>query len=336
MGGAARDVSAAGAPRVVVAGGGPAGLEGMLALRRLLPDARICLVAPDREFVYRPHAFSEAFGLPRPRALPLAPLAEAAGCELRRSAVTMVAMGDGQAYLASGERLAFDALLVATGARRVEGLAGAITFWGTDGDPALARVLERIRRADADVTFAVPPSVPWSLPLYELALATAAWCAREGVGAKLRLLSAEERPVAVLGHGASARMSDALRSAGVGWQMVPPWEPMGGGAGQLVSLPRLLGRGLPGLPADADGFLPVDDSGRVIGAQPIYAAGDVTANPVKQGGLSAQQADAAASAIAADITGGGELQRFDPAPALSWWPAARVLGRHLSLAVARL
>ena len=52
-----------------------------------------------------------------------------------------------------------------------------------------------------------------------------------------------------------------------------------------------------GLPHDADGFLVADEFGRV--APGVYAAGDVTAYEVKQGGIACQQADAAASHIAA-------------------------------------
>ena len=77
----------------------------------------------------------------------------------------------------------------------------------------------------------------------------------------------------------------------------------------MIALPRLRGRGIPGLPADAGGFLVIDEHARVTGAADVFAAGDATAEPIKQGGLAAQQADAAAEAIAAEA--GAEL---DPRP----------------------
>ena len=46
-------------------------------------------------------------------------------------------------------------------------------------------------------------------------------------------------------------------------------------------LPRLVGRRIPGLPGDPDGFLVTDDHGRVTGVPDVYAAGDITAFPVK-------------------------------------------------------
>ena len=51
---------AVGALRVVVGGGGVAGLEALLALRALAGDrVRLTLVAPAAEFTYRPLAVAE-------------------------------------------------------------------------------------------------------------------------------------------------------------------------------------------------------------------------------------------------------------------------------------
>ena len=49
--------------------------------------------------------------------------------------------------------------------------------------------------------------------------------------------------------------------------------------------------------ADDSGFIPADEHGKVLDA--VWVAGDAMAFPVKQGGLAAQEADAAAEAIAA-------------------------------------
>ncbi|MGI8728981.1 MAG: hypothetical protein ACR2LK_03160 [Solirubrobacteraceae bacterium] len=48
------------------------------------------------------------------------------------------------------------------------------------------------------------------------------------------------------------------------------------------------------------GFTPVDEHGRVQGLADVYAAGDGTTYPVKQGGLACQQADAIAELLAAN------------------------------------
>jgi sulfide:quinone oxidoreductase len=68
---------------------------------------------------------------------------------------------------------------------------------------------------------------------------------------------------------------------------------------RVVTLPVPVGPSIQGLPEDGGGFIPVDDHARVIGLEGVYAAGDVTDAALKQGGLAAQQALAAAEAIAA-------------------------------------
>jgi sulfide:quinone oxidoreductase len=67
----------------------------------------------------------------------------------------------------------------------------------------------------------------------------------------------------------------------------------------VLTLPHLDGPAIAGLPSDGAGFLVTDVHGRVTGAPDVYAAGDVTAFAVKQGGIACQQADAAAADIAA-------------------------------------
>ena len=69
---------------------------------------------------------------------------------------------------------------------------------------------------------------------------------------------------------------------------------------------------MPGLPSDAEGFLVTDDHARVQGVPDVYAAGDVTAFPVKQGGIACQQADAAAADIAARAGAPVEPEPFSP------------------------
>ena len=68
---------------------------------------------------------------------------------------------------------------------------------------------------------------------------------------------------------------------------------------RVLALPRLRGRPPSGVPADPDGFLPVDGLGRVDGAERVWAAGDGIAFPVKFGGLATEQADAVAADVAA-------------------------------------
>ena len=69
----------------------------------------------------------------------------------------------------------------------------------------------------------------------------------------------------------------------------------------MIALPRLHGPHLPGLPDEPDGFAVVDTYGRVRGLDRVWAVGDMTTRPLKQGGLAAQQADVAAADLAAEV-----------------------------------
>jgi sulfide:quinone oxidoreductase len=124
-----------------------------------------------------------------------------------------------------------------------------------------------------------------------------------------------------------------------------------------IALPPLHGPRIPGLPTEGDGFVPVDRRGRVRGVADVWAVGDMTARPLKQGGLAAQQADVAAADIAARIAGADvDVRPYEPklrgklltgdkpiflertahAPPASqasdeflWWPETKVAGRHI-------
>jgi sulfide:quinone oxidoreductase len=126
-----------------------------------------------------------------------------------------------------------------------------------------------------------------------------------------------------------------------------------------VTLARLEGPAVVGLPPNPEGFLATDVHGRVEGVPDVYAAGDVTAFGVKQGGIACQQADAAAEHIAARAGAAVDPRPFSPvlrgmlltehwarflrreAPDIVdhdsavagralWWPPSKIAGRELA------
>src|SRR5947207_2618642 len=114
-------------PRVVIAGGGVAGVEALIALRDLLDGfVSIDLVSPRDDFVYRPLSVAEPFGLTEPRRFPLAQIAADHGATLHRGALESVNHDRAQVRVCGGRSLSYDALLVAAGARPVEWLGGAL------------------------------------------------------------------------------------------------------------------------------------------------------------------------------------------------------------------
>jgi sulfide:quinone oxidoreductase len=357
---------------VLVAGSGVAALEAVLSLRALGGDRlSVQLIAPDEEFAYRPLAVVEPFGLPVPGHLPLARLAETHGVRLRRDRLASVHASTHRVKLASGAQVRYDALVIATGARPERWLAGALTLRGSQDVAAYRTLLGELESGELQrLLFAVPPGVSWTLPLYELALLTTAWIAdREVIGAELTLVTPAPRPLQLLGPSAARAVRDLLGDRGI--RLVTDTQVVSIGrdgavssdgttirADRVVTLPRLSGDAPEGVPTDVDGFVATDDYGAVPGLDDVYAAGDVTAYPVKQASLAAEQADAAASAIAARLVGGITPEPFVPmlrallltgvaatgfnvdlsgagtglglGPEAPWWPPEKIAARHLA------
>lgn len=342
---------------MLIAGAGPAAIEGLLALRRLLPRTQIELIAPDEEFTLRALAVREPFGHPRQPRLTVERICELTGARQHREALTHVDPERRRVTLASGAHREFATLLVAIGGRQIEALPGVSTFWGAGGDPAFVELLAEVERSRGELEFLVPHRVRWSLPLYELAMATAEWFATRDAGMRITVLTPEVRPLIVLGGEASAEIERQLAERGIGLRTsVDPLSHIASSSARRVALPRLVGRPLPELPQAEDGFLPTDEFGRVTGVEHVYAAGDATDSTIKQGGLATQQADAAASAIFTELTGEGEplaaeevlraevagdsergflsgrhpLEAGTAAASPTWQSGAKIFGRHLS------
>jgi sulfide:quinone oxidoreductase len=229
------------------------------------------------------------------------------------------------------------------------------------------------------VAFVVPPGAAWPLPAYELALMTA-WDARDmnRDDVEITVYTTEEAPLGLFGSEATIALRTDLAEAGIRVEVsayvtedgddrdrlvVQPGD-RGIDAQRVVALPRAAARRVGGLPVDSLGFILADAYGKVVGMQAVWAAGDAISFPVKQGGLAAQQADAAAESIAALagvpvdaqpfrpvlrgvlLTGRGrqwirrELDDPDDEGRAErhalWWPPTKVAGRYLAPFLASL
>ena len=132
-------------PRVLIAGGGVAALEALLALRALLEGRlSIEIVAPSAEFVFRPLAVGEPFWLSEARGLDLQAIVAEHAAHLHLGAVDIVQPDERTVVLQDGTELPYDALLLATGARSVTWLGGAVSFAGPRDTHALADVLSEL------------------------------------------------------------------------------------------------------------------------------------------------------------------------------------------------
>jgi sulfide:quinone oxidoreductase len=187
-----------------------------------------------------------------------------------------------------------------------------------------------------------------------------------GAELEVAIVTPEAAPLAIFGPNASGEVARLLAEAGIVLHTDVQAESAGFGRLRLgpdgdilavqrvVTLPRLEGPSIAGLPADPEGFLVTDPHGRVQGFPDVYAAGDLTSFPIKQGGIACQQADAVAESIAARA--GVQLvpEPFHPvlrgmlltersarfmrhdagdgqvAGRALWWPPTKIAGRELS------
>jgi sulfide:quinone oxidoreductase len=366
-------------PRVVICGGGVAALEALLALREMLViPPHINLIAPNPDFVYQPMAVAEPFGQAHSHVFELKAVAQELDAHIHPQELAGVESEERCVVLADGVRLEYDAAIIAVGAQRAGWLRGALHFGGAADTAAFAALLERLEQGQVSrLAFAAPAGLSWTLPLYELALLTASRLAERGTaGVELTIVTPEPEPLSIFGATASAMLRGQLLDRGIRISAEVTAEALESGrlslssgetvdVDEVVALPRLTGPRLLGLPADAEGFILVDDHCRVVGMKDVYAVGDGSSFPIKQGGIATQQADVAAECVASQLGASRSVSAFAPmlrgmlltgvAPvylraALTgsesknghvaanalWWPPTKIAGRYLGPYLAHL
>jgi sulfide:quinone oxidoreductase len=287
--------------RVIVAGGGVAALETVLALQALAADlTAITVIAPNPEFAYRPMSVREPFSYPRAHRYPLAPIVRDAGAELLVDELAWVEEAKQIAHTASGASVEYDVLMLALGARARPRYENAVTIDDRKLDEALHGLIQDVEEGYVEsIAFISPGRMAWPLPLYELALMTAGRAYDMNVELASTIITPEDGPLAVFGGEASGAVAELLERAHI--QTITSAYAEVPRSGEIVINPgdRLYGPGVRGIPIGEHGFFRVDAHGRVLGVEHVYAAGDATDFAIKHGGIAAQQADAAAQSIAA-------------------------------------
>jgi sulfide:quinone oxidoreductase len=361
--------------RVVIAGGGIAGIEAALALREFAGDAAVVTVVdPGHRFAVPGTATARAFGLGEGVDLRLADVVDRAGAGLVGGRLASVDPARRMVMLEGGSLVTYDSLVVAVGAIPVPAVPGALTFTGARDVEVVRGMIDEVGRralrgAGVEMAIIVPPGCGWPLAAYELALMTRERLLGQGErgAVSICIVTSEDAPLGLFGDQASAvvqrtlarsrievRTGAAVRSWDAGCIELADGASMW--ADRAIALPVYRGPAIEGLPADALGFIPTEPGGRVAGASDVWAVGDGTANPVKQGGIACRQADAAAAQIAARLglpadagAGDGSLSGWmwdgrrgralpsgavqpgvdegAPAPV---WPVAKIGGRFLA------
>jgi sulfide:quinone oxidoreductase len=316
-------------PCVLIAGGGVAGLETLLALRALGGDrVDITILAPELKFVNRSMAVDQPFKPRRVRGIRLQHTAAELDARRHHGALGRIEHEQHRAVTKEGDELRYDKLVLAIGAHpeREWTSEGVLTYHdGRDG-PSYRLLLHQLREGRiSKLAFVKPSGASWPLPLYDLALMTASMCTEHGLSeVELSLITPEEEPLGIFGNPASAAIRRLLDDSGIALHTSSYGRPSGHGwldiapgdrrlrVDRIVTQPRLVGPRLRGIPAGRDGFIHTDPHGRIAGRDDVFAAGDATAFPIKQGGLAAQQADAVAETIAASLGVEIDPQPFRP------------------------
>lgn len=298
---------------VIVAGGGVAALETVLALHDLASElTETTLLAPNSTFAYRPMTVQEPFAYGRARSYELAPIMRDNGAEQLVDELSWIEPDKQLVHTGQGSELRYDALVLALGAKATPRFEHAVTIDDRRLDETLHGLIQDVEGGYLkSVAFVAPGRMAWPLPLYELALMTAGRAYDMDVELKTVLVTPEDAPLAIFGANVSERVSELLQRAGIeticsayadvpasGQIVVSPGE-RELRVDRVVALPELFGPGVRGIPLAENGFIRVDQFGKVPDAGPVYAAGDATAFAIKHGGLAAQQADGVARSIAA-------------------------------------
>lgn len=300
--------------RVVVAGGGVAALEASLALRDLgHGQIATTILAPDQDFVYRPMAIREPFAYTAAKRYPLQQIAQDIGASLCCDKMRWLDPASRTVHTEAGGELQYDALLLALGAAPYTRYRHSITLDHSRLDEQLHGLIQDIEGGYLQkLAFIIPDGAAWPLPIYELALMTAARSQEMYADLSITIATPEDAPLAIFGRTISDRVQHLLEESGI--VTIPSARcevPEAGHVAihpgsrnlfvdRIITLPELFGPGAAGVPrGPRGGFIPVDSHGKVRGLDHVYAAGDATNFPVKFGGIAAQQADTAAQAIAA-------------------------------------
>jgi sulfide:quinone oxidoreductase len=313
--------------QVVIAGGGVAAVEAALALRELAGDrVALTIATAASEFVYRPFAVVRSFRSRPTYRIDLAHIADDLAADIVAADARAVELDRRRVVLSDGGRLPYDALLIAIGARADATVgSGTLTPWDWGEGYAYGSMLDALTKGDVkSVGFIVPSGLTWPLPLYELALLTSMLVRDKGIhGVSLGVVTFESAPLEIFGAAASAAVAALLEQRAIALETDSEVAAIEGGiirtsrgaslpAAVAVAVPVIRARTLPGVPTDVDGFVTVDPHCRAIGSIDVFAAGDCTDGPVKQGGLAAQQADTAAAGIAALAGAEIALEPFRP------------------------
>ena len=252
---------------VLIVGGGVAALEAALALRELGGE-RIAttMIAPNPEFVYRPMTVREPFGYAAAQRYPLEEIARDIGVELRVDSFKWL---EPEQSVSCTPRRASSSPMTRSCSRWVRAcmtrFEHALTIDDARLDELLHGLIQDIEGGYVHrLAFIAPGRMGWPLPMYELALMTAARAHDMNVELSITIATPEDAPLAIFGLGASEAVRQLLEDERASLTITsahcevhePGRVAISPGARELhadriVAMPELHGPSVPGLPGGA-------------------------------------------------------------------------------------
>lgn len=326
-------------PRVVVVGGGFAGLEAAFLVRMRLHDAVDMTLVSDRDtWVFKPNSIYIPFGAePDSLLVELDRPLHKRHIGFYEGRVANVDADARQVQLEDGTSLPYDFLVLATGSGmrpdEIPGLAEhGESIWTNDEMLSLRRALAELKKRGAngeaqDVLFLVPPGNKCAGPLYEMVFMLETWLRRAGARESVSITYAtfEQSYIQAFGPRLHEVVVSEFGERGIEGHLGQIVERVSDGEAHfadgtsrrfdtLITFPPYIAAvDYAGLPQDDRGFLLTEAESRQVKGHPeIYAPGDAGDFPVKQAFLAFLQADAAAEHIAGQVEGREPRNPFDP------------------------
>jgi NADH dehydrogenase FAD-containing subunit len=325
--------------RIVILGAGFAGLETTFLLRMRMRGAADLTVVSEREaFTFRPNTIYVPFGAdPDELVVDLAKPFDRRHVTFIGDRVAGVDPGAHEVALEGGQKLAYDKLVLATGAgmrpEEIPGLAEhAATIWTPE---SMLGVRDRFQQVLDDgrqgrrsrVLFLIPPNNKCAGPLYEIVMMFETWLRRQRARDHIEITwsTFEQTYIQAFGPRLHDVVSGEFEQRGIEGhtdeivtEIAPREARYADGSSRafdhLIAFPPYVSAvRYEALPSDDRGFIETDSATRQVAGQPdIYAPGDAGDFPVKQAFLAFLQADTVAEHIAASAGAYEFEQPFDP------------------------
>ena len=174
--------------KVLIAGGGVAGLEAVIALRSVDSERfDMELMAPQRYITRRSLASGPPFLRATAERMELAAMAAEHDVRLTRDGARAGRPRPPRSAHAGWSARSYDVLVLALGTRPAVSVAGAMAFRGLQDLGALIAALDAV----PSVAYIAASTSMWTAPLYELAVQTTAWAADRRKALDVLVVTAE-------------------------------------------------------------------------------------------------------------------------------------------------